>query len=161
MPKIPISPLEDAIQKALKITGKSVKTSTSSAKQAPKAVKKAVKSAAPKPVKKTAKRAVLARPSRVEKTAANIRKSYPNLPESEVMKRANMTKSQRSAYLSEQHSADSAERAATKALTRKERQEANRAAWAEKQRAKMNRFEAYKASNPTPKKKARSKKGAK
>lgn len=104
-------------------------------------------------------------PQRVEKTAANIRKAYPNLPEAEVMKRANMTKSERSAYLSEQHSADSAERAASKASARTERQEANRAAWHEKNRAKMNRFKSYKASNPTPvkkaAKKARSKKGAK
>lgn len=153
MPKIPINPIMEGYLSGLKSTA------------AKKVVKKAVKSVAQKPVKKAAKRAVLARPSRVEKTAANIRKSYPNLPEAEVMKRANMSKAERSAYLSERHSAASAESAAAKALTRREKQEANRAAWAEKQRAKMNRFEAYKASNPTPvkkaAKKARSKKGAK
>lgn len=156
MPKIPFNPIMEGYISGLKSTA---------AKQVPKAVKKVAKSAAPKPVKKAAKRAVVARPARVEKTAANIRKSYPNLPEAEVMKRASMSKAERSKYLSEQHSAASAESAAAKALTRQEKQLANRAAWAEKNRAKMNRFEAYKASNPTPVKKAakksRGKKGVK
>lgn len=156
MPKIPFNPIMEGYISGLKSTA--VKTAGT-------AVKKSAKSSVSKGVKKTAKRAVVARPSRVERTAANIRKSYPNLPESEVMKRANMTKGERSAYLSEQHSTASAESAAAKALTRQEKQLANRAAWAEKNRAKMNRYESYKASNPTPvkkaAKKARSKRGAK
>lgn len=155
MPKIPINPIMEGYLSALKSVA---------AKQAPKAAKKVARTSKPA-AKKVAKRVSAVRPSRVEKTAANIRKSYPNLPEAEVMKRASMSKAERSAYLSQRHSAASAESAAAKAVARQEKQLANRAAWAEKNRAKMNRYESYKASNPTPvkkaAKKARSKKGAK